>query len=86
MPGRDTKLIIDSLYPGREGLIERGLREYPVFRELCEDYRRCFVALENLRVAGATGHPERVREYEDLLAELARELDSCLEGLEQGQA
>ena len=79
-------MIIDSLYPDREALIERCLNEYPAFRELCEDYRRCFVALENLRVVDATGHPERVREYEDLLAELARELDSFLEGLEQGQA
>ena len=86
MPGRGTKLIIESLYPGREGRIERGLREYPAFRELCEDYRRCFVALGNLRAADAPGHPDRVREYEELLAALARELDSYLEGLEQGQA
>jgi hypothetical protein len=86
MPGRDTKLLIQGLHLGREELIERSLREYPVFRELCEDYRRCFVALENLRVVDATGHLERVREYEELLAELARELDSFLEGLEQGQA
>ena len=86
MPERGTKLIIESLYPGREALIERCLREYPAFRELCEDYQRCFVALENLRRPGATGYPERVREYEELLAELARELDSFLEGLGQRQA
>jgi hypothetical protein len=55
--------------------------EDPAFVELCEDYRRCFVALENLRRPGAIGSPERVREYEELLAELARELDGCLEGL-----
>ena len=66
------------MFPGREALIDLGLRDDPTFLELCEDYRRCSAALENLRAEGATRHPERVCEYEDLLAELARELESCL--------
>ncbi len=84
-PGQATESLIQSLYPGREALIDRGLSEYPAFRELCEDYRRCFVALENLRRTDATEHPERILEYEELLAQLAREVEGSLEGLLQQQ-
>jgi hypothetical protein len=85
-PGQGIRSLIQSVYPGREELIDRGLSEYPAFRELCEDYRRCLITLENLRQPGATEHPERVREYEELLAQLARELEGSLEGLLQRQA
>ena len=84
-PGQGTASLIQSLCPGHEALVDRGLSEYPAFRELCEDYRRCFVALENLRQSGATDHPERILEYEELLAQLAREVEACLEGLLQRQ-
>lgn len=80
-PGQGTRSLIRSLYPGRAALIDRCFSEYPAFIELCEDYHRCSVALESLRQPGGLGHRERVREYEELLAELARELDSCLERL-----
>ena len=79
-PGQATASLIQSLWPGREALVDRGLEEDPAFRELCEDYRRCLLTLENLRQPGATEHPERVLEYEELLVHLAREIERYLEG------
>lgn len=85
-PGQATASLIQSLWPGREALIDRGLNEDPAFRELCEDYRRCSDALEDLRRSNGAQNPERVREYEELLAELEQELDGFLELLAQDQA
>ena len=85
-PGQGTRSLIRGLYPGLETLIERRLDEDPAFVELSEDYRRCSVALENLRRPGGAENPERVREYQELLAELARELEACLDCPAQGQA
>ena len=84
-PGQGARSLIQQLYPGHEKLIDRVLSNDPAFFELCEDYRRCSVALEKLRQPSATGCPERVREYEGLLAELGRELEACLEGLSQSE-
>ncbi len=46
--GQDTRSLIWGLLPGCEKLIDSRLGEDPAFVELCEDYRRCFVALGNL--------------------------------------
>lgn len=85
-PAQGTRSLIRDLYPGREALIDRGLDEDSAFLELCEDYRRCFIVLENLRQPATNRQSDRVREYEELLAELGRELDGWLDGLVQGQA
>ena len=85
-PGQGTRSLIRGLYPGHEMLIDRRLDEDPAFLELSEDYRRCSDALEKLRRPGAAGNPERVREYEELLKALARELEACLEHPAQGRA
>lgn len=77
---------MQTLYPDRDKLIDRGLGEYPAFLELCEDYQRCFATLENLRRSGASGHLERICEYEELLAELGREVEGWLEGFIRSQA
>jgi len=74
----DTKTLIRKVYPGNDEAIERGLAQHPAFRELCEDYRRCAVALEAWQQATDVHHPERVREYEELLAGLARELEGWI--------
>lgn len=85
-PGQGTRSLIQGLYPGHETLIDRGFEEDPGFIELCEDYRRCSDALEDLRQPNGAPNPERVREYEELLAELGQELDGFLELLSQHQA
>lgn len=77
-PAQGTSSLIRGLFPGYEELVDRGLSEHPAFLELCEDYRRCSDALENLRKPGDADRPERVREYEDLLDELALELEASL--------
>lgn len=84
-PKQDSRSLIQSLSPGHEALVDSGLSDAPVFRELCEDYRRCFVALENLRQRSGTAHPERILEYEELLTQLAREVEESLEALLHGQ-
>jgi hypothetical protein len=84
-PGQRTRSLIQYLHPGREALVDRGLSESSDFRELCEDYRRCFVALENLRQSGATAKSERILEYEELLAQLALEIEATLEASMQSQ-
>lgn len=79
--GNDVKSLIGNAYPGCGEIIEHGFREYPAFRELCEDYRRCAVALEGWRKPGCVAHQERVHEYEELLADLAREIESWFASL-----
>ena len=74
--GNDAKSLIGNAYPGCGEIIEHGFREYPAFRELCEDYRRCAVALEGWRKPDRVAYQERVHEYEELLADLAREIES----------
>lgn len=76
--GNDARFRLREAFPGRGDAIERGIREHSTFRELCDDYRRCAVALDEWR-RGDTGHPERIREYEELLAELVREIEGWLE-------
>ena len=71
-------------FPGQDELIERGLREHPAFRDLCEDYRTCARALERWRRLNGTGADSRRQEYEGLLAELARDLAGWLEIIADG--
>ena len=60
--GQDTRSLVRGLLPACEKLIDSKLGEDPAFVELCEDYRRCFVALGNLLQPAAPEDPERVRE------------------------
>ena len=82
----DARILIRNTYPGRGELIDLGLRDNPAFRELCEDYCSCANALEKWRGMRGTANPERVREYEELLAELVKEIEDWLEMLSQGSA
>lgn len=78
-------MLIQRAFPGHGALIERGLREHPTFRELCDDYRRCAIALEDRKGRACAGNSDRVCEYEQLLAELADEVRGWLEALSQGR-
>jgi len=67
-------------YPGYGDSIARGLRADPAFRDLCEDYQRCAVALEDVRQRSDDDRRERITEYEQLLGELARDVEDWLAG------
>jgi hypothetical protein len=79
--GNDAKSLIGNAYPGYDEIIELGFREYPAFRDLCEDYRSCAVALDGWRRPGSAAYEERTNEYEELLADLAREIEGWLASL-----
>ncbi len=83
--GNDARSFMRNAFPGRGQVIDRGIREYASFQELCVDYRRCAVALDEWRQADS-GNSERVREYEELLSELVREIEGWLDALEEGRA
>lgn len=72
---------MQQAYPKYADLIDRGLRDDPAFRELCEDFRRCACALEEIRRRGDASRTERALEYEQLLGELAGDVESWLETL-----
>ena len=82
----DARILIRNAYPGRGDLIDLGLRDNPAFRELCEDYCSCAIALEKWRGTPGSTYLERVQEYEELLAELVKEIEDWLENLSQGMA
>jgi len=81
---KTTAVMIKGAFPGHVGAIDRGLRDHPSFRELCEDYRRCASALERWRKLDGEGPASRRHEYEELLAELASEVETWFEVLERG--
>jgi hypothetical protein len=74
----DAKSLIGNTYPGYDEIIEHGFHEYPAFRDLCEDYRSCAIALEGWRKQGRAADEERAHEYEELLADLALEIEGWL--------
>lgn len=82
----DARSLVTAAFPGHDELIDRGLRDHRGFRDLCEDYRRCASAIERWKRANGAVHASRRREYEDLLAELAQEVEGWIEALESEAA
>jgi hypothetical protein len=82
---QDARSLVREAFPGREAVIDRGLRDHSSFRELCEDYRKCAAALQWWRRLSGDGPASRSREYEGLLADLAMELEVWLEDLEEAR-
>ena len=76
---QDTLSFVTSALPGRDSLIERAYRANRSFRGLCQDYRKCAEALERWRRSEISASSSRVREYAELLAALAQEIESWLE-------
>ena len=80
----ETLNLIQSSFPGQEGLIEHAFNGSRSFRELCEDYYRCVAALRRWECQSAAEAPQHHREYTELLAELGREVETWLEGESTG--
>jgi len=83
---QDARSLIKSAFPGHDSLVDRACRESASFRDLCQDYRNCAVALERWRRLSDDEPSPRVHEYTELLAELAEEIASCLAGMTDGAA
>ena len=76
---QDTLSLVTRAFPGRDSLIERAYRANRSFRGLCRDYRECAEALERWRRSEASASSSRIREYAELLAALAQEIESWLD-------
>ena len=81
---RDTRSYITRVFPGRDSLIERAHRESSSFRDLCRDYRKCAAVLASWRESENGASSPRAREYDELLGELAQELEAWLDVLAGG--
>ena len=81
---QDARSLVRDAFPGHDALIDCGFRDHPPFRELCRDYRECAVALERWRRLNGEGPLSRTREYNELLAELAEEIELWLDTMEKG--
>ena len=82
---QDARSLVVRAFPGHEAAIDRSLRNHASFRELCEDYRKCAAALNRWQRLNGDGPSSRSREYGELLAELAGELEAWLKDLEESQ-
>jgi hypothetical protein len=80
----ETLRLLHETFPGRDRLVEQAYRGNRPFRELCDDYRRCRAALESWQQQENEGTEERSREYTELLAELAAEIEVWLQAMETG--
>ena len=80
----DALNLIRELFFGRDRLIENAYRDNLVFRDLCDDYRKCFRALERWKQLEANGTGPRRQEYTELLDELRGEIQVWLEVMETG--
>lgn len=76
---QDPQWLIKKAFPGRESLVERCYRASGSFRDLCGDYRKCAAALERWRRSEGDVSSSTAREYAELLAELAQEIESWLD-------
>lgn len=73
-----TKLrILEELPKWRTEIIDRLVGD-PDFQALCHDYDRCHEALVGFREQ-AEILPQRVAEYEQLLAQLKEDIRRCVE-------
>jgi hypothetical protein len=81
---QSTLSLVTSALPGRDSLIERAYRANRSFRGLCQDYRECAESLERWRRSEVSGSSSRVREYAELLAALAQEIESWLDATGTG--
>lgn len=85
MSARPTSLnLLRAEFPGRDRLIEQAYHHNLPFRELCDDYRKCVIALERWKRLETNGTGQRREEYTELLGELRGEIQTWLEAMEGG--
>ena len=78
----ETLKLIQTSFPGRDQLIEKAFSDTQSFRDLCEDYRKCFAALHRWKRRTTVEASPRRQEYTNLLMELGQEIETWLEDAE----
>jgi hypothetical protein len=78
----DTLHLIRHAFPGRDDLIEQAYRRNRPFKELCDDYRRCVLALERWKQEENNQTGRRISEYAELLGQLAAEIGTWVQAME----
>jgi len=77
-----ARSLVRAAFPGHDSLVDRLFRDHEGFRELCDDYRRCAVALDRWQRLNGDDPSARGREYAALLTELAVEIETWLEAIQ----
>lgn len=75
---KNTLAAIEERFPGMKGVVQREYTESESFRGLCRDYVTCATALARWQDCESNEGRARSREYSELLAELANEIETCL--------
>ena len=65
---------IIQLLPDREKSIKRLYKESELFRDLCEDYKKCAEALKHWNASNLKEAADRREEYATLLRELEADI------------
>lgn len=73
----DIFLII-SLFPNEKDLILKLMLEDAKFRDICEDYKICFLTLKRLDQSTSVEKTKHRQEYQILLKELEHEIKQYL--------
>ncbi len=71
--------FILSLFPGEKDRIQKLMVEDAKFRDICEDYKICFLTLKRLDTSTSTDEATHRQDYEILLKELESELRQYLD-------
>lgn len=67
-------------YPEHRDMIDRRVGEDGTFREMCEDYAEMYRIMREQRGTSQPKEQQRLRAYEELLAELGAEIMHALHG------
>ena len=68
-------------FPDQKEVIAQFYRKKEDFQTICDDYRRCFEALQGWNQSNSREAPARRKEYSDLLDELEMEIRRYLKQL-----
>jgi hypothetical protein len=68
-------------FPYRKDAVKRLFNKSETFQAICEDYRKCAVALEHWKYSTSEEAPARREEYATLLQDLEAEILQSLNGV-----
>ena len=72
-------VAVINRFPAQEGLIKRSVLADEAFRSLCEDFADAEFALHKWGDSLSQSREARLREYRELVDELATEIERSLE-------
>ena len=74
----ESYFVVSKHFPAHRPLIQSLFRSNPVFRETCQDYHKCSMALHYWDDLSSQEASIRTQEYSALLQELRQELLQCI--------